>query len=321
MITLFACPKPFTGHFDVIQRNSIKSWLHLKPKPEILLLGNDEGVAEVCKELGLIHIPEIEKNEYGTPLVSSVFSIGQERASYPTVCYINSDIILMCDFIRAAETVTEKMTKFLFLGQRWDLDVRGMLDFDTVAWEGHIKSLLKQDGVLHAQTGIDFFAFPKGMYTNIPPFAIGRLAWDNWLVWRARKDGIPVIDVTKAVKIVHQNHDYSSSAINKLTIREIKPGNYRKSSDKKIVIFDGNVVELGPEAQRNYALVRPEQNLNIWAATWVIDPRGVLKRRRFSLAFPFIWYQIKGVLPIYWPAFGRFVRWMLMVRKTLLRRW
>ena len=101
MITLFACPKLFHGHINIIQRNAIKSWTLLKPKPEIILLGIDKEVAEVCEEFGLIYIAGIDRNEYGTPLVNSIFQVAQERATYPIVCYINSDIILMSEFMRA----------------------------------------------------------------------------------------------------------------------------------------------------------------------------------------------------------------------------
>jgi hypothetical protein len=38
---------------------------------------------------------------------------------------------------------------------------------------------------------------------------IGRVGWDNWLVWRARKSGHVVIDATPAVTAIHQNHDYA----------------------------------------------------------------------------------------------------------------
>ncbi len=31
MITIFAIPKPFKGHIDVIQRNAIQSWTKLSP--------------------------------------------------------------------------------------------------------------------------------------------------------------------------------------------------------------------------------------------------------------------------------------------------
>lgn len=47
------------------------------------------------------------------------------------------------------------------------------------------------------------------MYHDIPPFAIGRPGWDNWMIYRARSMKAPVIDATRVITAVHQNHDYS----------------------------------------------------------------------------------------------------------------
>jgi flavin-dependent dehydrogenase len=54
-----------------------------------------------------------------------------------------------------------------------------------------------------------FSSFPKSCYQDIPAFIIGRAGWDNWMIYKARKEGWPVIDCTPSVMIVHQNHDYS----------------------------------------------------------------------------------------------------------------
>jgi hypothetical protein len=43
----------------------------------------------------------------------------------------------------------------------------------------------------------------------MPDFAVGRTAWDNWLVYKARYLKIPVIDATDVVLAIHQKHDYS----------------------------------------------------------------------------------------------------------------
>ena len=45
MLTLFSTCKPFHGHNGVIQRNALKSWRLLHPDIEIILFGDDEGVA------------------------------------------------------------------------------------------------------------------------------------------------------------------------------------------------------------------------------------------------------------------------------------
>src|SRR5207302_1675884 len=45
-------------------------------------------------------------------------------------------------------------------------------------------------------------------FDALPPFAIGRTLWDNWLIFHARAQGVRVIDSTSAVMAVHQNHGY-----------------------------------------------------------------------------------------------------------------
>jgi hypothetical protein len=44
------------------------------------------------------------------------------------------------------------------------------------------------------------------MWGEIPGFAIGRFAWDNWLIWRARDLGVPVFDASAVVLAIHQDH-------------------------------------------------------------------------------------------------------------------
>jgi hypothetical protein len=42
----------------------------------------------------------------------------------------------------------------------------------------------------------DYFAFTRGRYyKKIPPFVIGRVAWDNWLTWYVLDSGVPVVDI------------------------------------------------------------------------------------------------------------------------------
>ena len=51
--------------------------------------------------------------------------------------------------------------------------------------------------------------FTRGLFTELPPFAIGRPGYDPWLIWRAADLGADVIDATDYVLAVHQRHDYS----------------------------------------------------------------------------------------------------------------
>jgi len=207
LITLFSAPKPFTdAHVAMIQRNAIKSWT-LLPDVEVILLGEEEGLAQAARELGVKHITHVARNESGTPLISSMFQRARENSSSDLLCIINADMILMPDFVEAAKQVVKRKDKFVLLSQRWDLDVAGPLDYSG-NWTDRLSSIVHRQGILHRPAGSDFFLFPKSCYTDIPDFTIGRAGWDNWMIYKARKEGWAVIDCTPSVMIIHQNHDY-----------------------------------------------------------------------------------------------------------------
>ena len=208
LITLFSAPKSFTDpHIAMIQRNAIKSWT-LLPDVEVILLGEEFGLAEAAKELGVRHLPSVERNESGTPLISSMFQLAHEHGQSDLLCIINADMILMSDFVEAAKQAAKLKDKFVLLSQRWDLSITQPIDFST-GWDHHLRSTVHGQGVLHRPAGSDFFLFPRSTFHDIPNFTIGRAGWDNWMIYKARKEGWPVIDCTPSIMIVHQNHDYS----------------------------------------------------------------------------------------------------------------
>jgi len=208
MLTIFATPKPFRGRIAVIQRNAIRSWTLLRPACEIILMGNDEGTAEIAAEFGLRYVPDVARNTFGTPLVSDLFKQAQQLSVNNLFCYVNSDIILMSDFIQAIQRVVDQKSRFLLVGHRWNLDVKEVLEFKP-DWEEKLRSQVKKFATLAGMSAIDFFVFPRGLLGEIPPFAIGRPAWDNWMLYRARTQSVPLIDATPVMLAVHQNHDYS----------------------------------------------------------------------------------------------------------------
>jgi hypothetical protein len=212
MLTMFTVAKPFRGKFATIQRNAIASWTRMLPACQILLLGNEKGLAEVAAETGATHLPELERNEFGTPLVSSIFSIAEKHARFDHLCYINADILLLSDFLPAVQRIHAWNSRSLIVGQRWDLDVAKSLTWEA-GWEDALRERAHAAGELHGHTGIDYFVFPRGLWGSILPFATGHCGfWDNWLIFRARTLGVPVVDATKCLKAVHQNHEHSYHA-------------------------------------------------------------------------------------------------------------
>ena len=207
LLTLFSSPKPFTDpHIATIQRNAIASWTHL-PDVDVILLGDEEGLAEAARDLGVLHLPKVELNENGTPLISSMFVLARENSESPLLGIINTDILLMDDIVVASQRIVSRYEKFVLMGQRWDLDVTLPMEF-AEGWQSQLRDRIQKDGDLHRPAGSDYFIFPRVCYTDIPDFAIGRAGWDNWMIFKARTEKWATIDATPDVMIVHQNHDY-----------------------------------------------------------------------------------------------------------------
>jgi hypothetical protein len=209
MLTLFATPKPFRGHTAIIQRNAITSWTRLTPRPEIILFGDDEGTGAIAQELGIRHIPEIAHNHTGAPMLDDLFAKAEQAASNPMLCYVNSDIMLMDDFTRAVGLVRHLQGPLMMIGKRWGVDLRECWDCESPDWQKRLREYVRQSGEQIRATAADYFVFTKGLGTGLLPLALGRVGWDNWLIWHARSKGAAVIDASDIVMAIHQNHDYS----------------------------------------------------------------------------------------------------------------
>jgi len=216
MLTLFTTAKAFAGHSGVIQRNALKSWTLLHPDVEVVLFGDDEGAAEVCTEFGLRHEPHVERDESGLKRIDYFFDRAQEIAQHDILCYVNCDIILTSDFCRAIEQVRAAHSRFLMVGRRWDTEIKQPIGFTNPGWAEETRQRAIAENCQRDWWFIDYFAFSRGLYhRKLPPFVIGRVAWDNWLTWYAIDSGVPVVDASAVVLAIHQNHDYGYHPLGK----------------------------------------------------------------------------------------------------------
>jgi hypothetical protein len=271
----------------VTQRNAICSWTLLEPRPEVILLSDEEGVADATRELNVRHVARVACNEFGTPFVNSLFEEAQKAATHEIVCYVNADVILMNDFLSGIERVVKEKPEALMVGRRWNVDLKDRLDFDR-DWQTSLRALVMKKGRLYPYFAIDYFVFPKNLLGEIPPLAIGRPAWDNWVIYRARMLGIPIVDMTEAVTVVHQNHDYSHH-----------PDGWKGTMK-------------GQEARQNIGLVGEVAHAHsLLDATHRLTPKG-LKRRIPPYYRPFYLYKHLVVLSQTHQSlkpFVRFIKW------------
>jgi hypothetical protein len=255
-LTIFTIPKGFIDpHVSLIQRNALASWRHLGDDVEVLVMGDDPGVAEAAREHGATHVGDPAKNEFGTPLLDWAFREAAAQGSGEVLCYLNADIIVLDDFPVAVRRLPKQ--PYLAIGQRWNCDVGSPLDFSTNG--SSLSAWAHQHGELDLGRGSDYFVFPRDVDFRLPAFAVGRPGWDNWIMGRALELDMPLIDMTASVTVIHQNHDYGHVAA-------------RSGSDWE-----------GPEARRNRELggwletyVHSPAN-----ATHVLTPDGLRRTRSF----------------------------------------
>ncbi|HEY6128540.1 MAG TPA: hypothetical protein VIW23_10195 [Candidatus Acidoferrum sp.] len=209
MITFFTTAKPFTGHNGIIQRNALKSWTLAAPNAEVILFGDEAGAVEAARELGITHVAEVERVPEGPKKLRSFFDAAQKMARYDTLCYANCDIVLMEDFASAVKKAAGAEKQFLMVGRRWDTDVTEPIPFQEPDWKERLREKARAHAAQRSGDWIDYFAFRKGFYLGkMPDLVIGRVFWDQWLVWKARELGGAVVDASEAVMAIHQNHDY-----------------------------------------------------------------------------------------------------------------
>lgn len=210
-IIFFCCPKPWTAEFKDIQTLAISSWREFGP---VYILGDESGNSEAAKSLDCIHIPDIQKNEWGTPILTSIFDkISEVAGQLPplSACYINADIVLDKSFQNTINAVLDftkrgKLSEWLVVGKRLDVSMtHTQLTTLTIS---EVQTYARKYGKMHAADGIDYFVFTPKTFSFVYPFAIGKFVWDQWLVGNAYRRGVCCIDASATIQATHLNADW-----------------------------------------------------------------------------------------------------------------
>jgi len=252
MITFLSSPKPFKGESISIQIKAIKSWLSLDPEIEVILYGNSEGIEKVAFELGIQNVPDIETNEFGTPLFGAIAEHAASHARYDHQIYVNCDILFTPELLLSVKKIP--FSQFLIIGQRVDLAEEVDWDTEMSEWHDQFVSLVDTGKIsLHPAGGSDYFGFRRGLWQELPPVAIGRGGYDNALISFCREKRVPVIDATLSVLALHQFHDYEH------------------------IIGGTKSVFKGIEAERNNSIYKGPFKLTQNDATWRLTPNELTR--------------------------------------------
>jgi hypothetical protein len=203
MLTVFSIPGAFAGRAGELQRNAVRSWLRIGARVQVVLVGDEPGVAEISRELGLVQLPEIERSERGSPLLDDVFARVDEAAAYTLRAFVDPRLVLLDGFERAVTRVAYTYSRFLAVGRSVAVETTGEIDFSP-GWELILRAQAGRRGKPCPPSVLDYFVFPAGLYRSLPPFAAGHAHVGGWLVWEARRDA-RVVDLSGSVLALHQS--------------------------------------------------------------------------------------------------------------------
>ena len=283
MITIFCTPKNFEGIFDIIQKNAIRSWRYLSEDLEIIIFGKSKGSQEISNEIKGIHYPDVKCSKNGVPFLSDMLQKASDIASFNVLLFINSDIVLPKNSIEIFKKANRTKSKFLFVGHRWDMKVNNFINFKDPGKVAKFWKVSKSVSKKNSPAAIDYFLFRKNSLKRIPDFAIGRPGYDNWLIWYARRNFIPVIDISKEIEVIHQTHHYNF---------------HNLKNDPKIV--DRNKIPVDEDGLSNFK-IHGKKVLNILDANYKMENGKISKKTSIDYI-----YRNVGKLPIIFPEFSIF---------------
>jgi len=236
-MTIISVPLPFEGVTDIRQRNAIRSWMLVEPRPEIVLFVDEKGTNEAAEEFGLCHVPDVDDNTVGDISIRSVFQLGDELATNDLIMFADTDVILMSDFAPVIDYIVKHHDDFTVCAGRWSARISTAIDFSSPEWEEQVHSAVyKQHNY-----GSDFTIYRRGFFHDIPDFSIGQGYWDGWFMGHTLRRGAALINIADVCKVVHQDH--GPSRWNK---RPHKQRN-RRLSGKHVAWASDATVRLKPE--------------------------------------------------------------------------
>lgn len=234
-LVIFTLPKSFKSkHITLIQSNAIGSWMQIEPKPRIILFGTDPSIHRFAKRYHLEYYP-VRSNSRGTPYVSDAFARVQRIVKSGHFLYLNSDVVLPPTFHQVRRILPE--SDYLICGQRHDLELNWLLNFQSRNWWTELKSMASTKATPHPKLGSDYFIFNRGAIRPMPDFLVGRIGWDNWLLSYALKHKLLAIDGSDFIYVLHQQHDYAH-----LQGQSVKNDPESQENINQILIADRKIV-------------------------------------------------------------------------------
>ena len=211
----------------LVHNLTVRNWSSLRPFAIPVIFTNDALVANECKRKGWNVLPIRVTAADGIPVLKFMYEDVMTAYNTTFYAYSNSDILYTDTLIDTLASYAYKLdskqrTKpsvdtsihvpllksreiqkpVLIIGKR--TNVESVTENEGSTWK-EITSVAKRRGKLFGIYAEDYFITPRNYpWKDIAEVVIGLRAYDNWLVYYARKQNYTVIDATSTLLAVHQ---------------------------------------------------------------------------------------------------------------------
>ncbi|KAK3086495.1 hypothetical protein FSP39_019205 [Pinctada imbricata] len=210
LITLFTSwvtkPEKYLCH-----NNTLFNWNSLKPDILSILFTNESYVKKEALSKGWQVLPiRVTATKEKVPVLRHMFMDVMRVSNTPFLAYVNGDMLFTKSIVATLKSLQKAIRSSLFnasypvliVGQR--LNVMNV-SADEIKSEDKIRAMAKSRGKLFTEWGEDYFITTRNYpWKNLPDVVIGRLAYDNWMVWNAKRSNFYTIDATKTLLAIHQ---------------------------------------------------------------------------------------------------------------------
>ena len=221
MLTIFSWPGSFTGGpLEMIQRSAIESWLKLEIKPRVVMLGNEKGVTEFCREKGLEQYATTKTAKDKKGSTAEMFRWELKNADKTKLyVYIKPNLLLNDDFSETARFLDQSITcSFLATGRVKAMELTQKLSSKKDFHEAQCLISGKED---EPPEVLDYFFFVPGTLPALPDFSMDG-PWEQWLIWATITARIPVIDLSGRTTVIRLDDGEGEQRVKKPTAAEIK---------------------------------------------------------------------------------------------------
>jgi len=208
-VILFSSPKPRREDTEAVQISAFRSWRRVFPKARILLFGDGATWENFAREVGFELAGSLPLSSEKGEVIQFPFEKVSKLAGDGLAMYLNSDILLDPSAHATAVSLENLPGPWLASARRCCLSqwVGPALAKEN-EWNEFYRRA-RETSVWGEACAMDMFLFRKLSFQTMPPFLIGHRGWDNWMIYHARSQNIPVLDISRAVRVIHCDHDYS----------------------------------------------------------------------------------------------------------------